>query len=54
MRSVDQQTGERGKEPLRTLATYREAEGEVRFGRNLLHASTGTVSVGDPVWVTPR
>ena len=52
--TVDQGSGERGKEPLRTLATYRKAEGEVWFGRNLIHASLGTVSVGDPVEVTPR
>ncbi len=52
--TVDQQTGERGKEPLKTLATYRKAQGEVLFGRNLIHTSPGTVSVGDPVEVTPR
>ena len=52
--TVDQESGERGKEPLRTLATYRKAGGEVWFGRNLIHTSTGVVSVGDPVEVTPR
>lgn len=52
--TVDQGSGERGKEPLRTLATYRKAGGEVWFGRNLIHASLGTVRVGDPVEVTPR
>ena len=52
--TVDQGSGERGKEPLKTLATYRKAEGEVWFGRNLIHASLGTVRVGDPVEVTPR
>jgi uncharacterized protein len=52
--TVDQRTGERGKEPLRTLATYRRSGGEVWFGRNLIHTSLGTVRVGDPVDVTPR
>ena len=52
--TVDQESGERGKEPLKTLATYRRAGGEVWFGRNLIHTSTGTVRVGDPVGVTPR
>ncbi len=52
--TVDQQTGERGKEPLRTLATYRKSGGEVWFGRNLIHTSLGTVHVGDPVEATPR
>jgi uncharacterized protein len=52
--TVDQETGTRGKEPLRTLATYRKSEGEVFFGRNLIHDTLGTVRVGDPVEVTPR
>jgi len=52
--TVDQGSGERGKEPLKTLATYRKAGGEVWFGRNLIHTSLGTVRVGDPVEVTPR
>jgi uncharacterized protein len=52
--TVDQRTGARSKEPLRTLATYRKSEGEVYFGRNLIHDALGTVSVGDPVEATPR
>jgi uncharacterized protein YcbX len=52
--TVDQGSGERGKEPLKTLATYRKVQGEVWFGRNLIHPSQGTVRVGDPVEVTPR
>ena len=52
--TVDQRTGTRGKEPLRTLATYRKSDGEVFFGRNLLHDALGTISVGDTVETTPR
>ncbi len=52
--TTDHRTGARGKEPLRTLATYRKVGGEVLFGRNLIHASLGTVRVGDPLEVTPR
>ena len=52
--TVDQRTGARGKEPLRTLATYRKSEGEVFFGRNLIHDALGTVRVGDPIEATPR
>ncbi len=52
--TVDQNTGARGKEPLRTLATYRGSGDGVLFGRNLIHASLGTVQIGDPVEVTPR
>ncbi len=49
--TTDQATAERGKEPLRTLATYRaDAEGTVMFGRNLVHETkSGRVSVGDAV-----
>jgi uncharacterized protein YcbX len=52
--TVNQESGERGKEPLRTLATYRKVDGEALFGRNLIHASLGAVRVGDPVRATPR
>jgi len=52
--TIDQRTGARGKEPLRTLATYRKFNGEVFFGRNLIHDALGTVRVGGPVEVTPR
>jgi uncharacterized protein len=53
--TTDQETARRGKEPLRTLATYRrDGGGEVLFGRNLIHSSAGTLRVGDPVSTTPR
>lgn len=52
--TVDQRTGERGKEPLRTLATYRKHAGEVFFGRNLIHDDLGTVRVGDAIEARPR
>ena len=46
---VDQATGEPGKEPLRTFATFRRAERGVMFGQNLIHAGVGTIRVGDRV-----
>ncbi len=52
--TVDQRTGTRGKEPLRTLATYRKSEGEVYFGRNLIQDALGSVHLGDHVETTPR
>jgi uncharacterized protein YcbX len=45
--TTNQQTGERGPEPLQTLATYRLQDGEVHFGQNLVHSGAGTVTVGD-------
>ena len=49
--TTDQETAERGPEPLRTLATYRLRDGKVEFGQNLIHGGMGTISVGDPVIV---
>ena len=47
--TTDQATGERGKEPLRTLATYRNRGGEVMFGQNVLHERPGRLRLGDPI-----
>jgi uncharacterized protein YcbX len=49
--TTDQQTGARGPEPLRTLATFRNAGGKVLFGENLIHDGPGPVRLGDPVEV---
>ena len=47
----DQTTAELGPEPLRTLATFRRAKGQVMCGRNAIHAGPGRVQVGDTVEV---
>jgi uncharacterized protein YcbX len=53
--TVDQATGERGREPLATLATYRRVGNEVLFGQNLIHEGIGQLAVGDEVVVVePR
>ena len=53
--TVDQGTGERGREPLATLATYRRVNNEVLFGQNLVHEGIGQLAVGDEVLVVkPR
>jgi MOSC domain-containing protein len=44
--TTDQSTGERGVEPLRTLATYRRSNGKVLFGQNVIHTGTGRLRVG--------
>ena len=51
--TVDPATGEfAGKEPLRTLATFRRgAEGGVFFGQNVIHDGPGRIRVGDAVEV---
>jgi uncharacterized protein YcbX len=45
--ATDQATGERGVEPLRTLATYRRKNGNVLFAQNVVHTGTGRLCVGD-------
>ena len=47
MTTVNPATGDRGVEPLRTLATFRKEDGKVWFGMNVLPDGTGTVRVGD-------
>jgi uncharacterized protein YcbX len=49
--TTDQETTERGVEPLRTLATYRKQGGEVMFGQNVVHLGTGRLTVGAPLQV---
>lgn len=51
--TIDQETAARGKEPIRTLATYRRDPTDptdVNFGQNLIHETkTGALRVGDPL-----
>ncbi|MBA3943366.1 MAG: MOSC domain-containing protein [Herpetosiphonaceae bacterium] len=49
--TTNQQTAERGLEPLRTLASYHRSEKGALFGQNLIHRSGGTINVGDAVVV---
>ncbi len=45
--TVDQQTGQRGTEPLATLSVYRRQNNKVLFGQNLVPLSGGIISEGD-------
>lgn len=47
--TVDQETAEKGKEPLKTLATFREQKNNVLFGMNLIGPGSGVVMVGDEI-----
>ncbi len=47
--TIDQDTGEQGKEPLTTLSRFRKWNGQVFFGQNAVHQSAGTLHLGDPV-----
>ncbi len=39
-------TGERGKEPLRTLSRYRQRNNQLFFGQNVIAEGTGQISTG--------
>jgi uncharacterized protein YcbX len=47
--TTDQETGERGHEPLRTLGKHRNVAQKLLFGTNLIPDGTGRIAVGDPV-----
>jgi uncharacterized protein YcbX len=49
--TTDQETGARGTEPLKTLATFRQQANEVLFAQNAVPDRAGTVAVGDAVRV---
>jgi len=49
--TVDQASGVKGVEPLRTLARFRTLEGRVVFGQNLIHRGAGRLRIGDRVTV---
>lgn len=52
--TIDQQHAIAGKEPLRTLATYRTFNKKVYFGQYLVHKGEGLVSIGDSVEIVSR
>jgi uncharacterized protein len=49
MTTVDQQTAKKGKEPLKTLATYRTVNNLVMFGQNMLLLEGDYIKVGDKI-----
>jgi uncharacterized protein len=47
--TVNQETAEKGIEPLYTLSTYRKRETKVLFGQNLVALDNGIVNLGDKI-----
>lgn len=47
--TINQETGESGKEPLATLATYRAENGKINFGQNLLALTHHEIYEGDSI-----
>jgi len=49
--TIDQDKGTGGKEPLKTLATYRQKNKKLYFGQNMLCKGEGSIKVGDELKV---
>jgi uncharacterized protein YcbX len=49
--TINQTTGEKGVEPLKTLSAYRQRNGKVSFGQNLIARDHNEVNVGDEIKV---
>jgi uncharacterized protein YcbX len=50
--TVDQDTGTKGKEPLATLATYRQKDNKIYFGQNLIPLDHTTIATGDEILIS--
>lgn len=50
--TIDQETAQMSKEPLRTLSFFRKQNGKVMFGQNAVVVKTGRVKVGDVLQVS--
>ena len=45
--TINQQDASKGKEPLTTLASYRQKNNKIYFGQNLVHKGEGIITVSD-------
>jgi uncharacterized protein YcbX len=49
--TINPDTGEKGVEPLKALASYRNKNGKVLFGQNVIALGTGVINEGDDILV---
>ncbi len=49
MPTINQQTAEKGKEPLKTLSVYRMKNNKIYFGQNMLYKQTGYLQTGNTI-----
>ncbi|MDF2432255.1 MAG: uncharacterized protein JWP44_1886 [Mucilaginibacter sp.] len=49
--TINQNSGSKGKEPIKTLASYRSKNNKIYFGQNLVHEGNGKITVGDELHV---
>ncbi len=54
MTTINQQNAEKGKEPLKTLSTYRMKDNKIYFGQNVLHHQNGIINVSDTISITQQ
>lgn len=47
--TINQETAEKNKEPLKTLATFRKKGNKIIFGQNMILKKSGLIKVGDEV-----
>ncbi|MCF0058242.1 MOSC domain-containing protein [Dyadobacter sp. CY356] len=47
--TIDPETAEKGKEPLKTLATYRRVNNKILFGQNVVTRQDGLIKEGDQI-----
>jgi uncharacterized protein len=52
--TINQDNIKQGREPLKTLATYRQKNNNIYFGQNLLHHGEGALHIGDEINVIER
>jgi uncharacterized protein len=52
--TINQDTGMSSKEPLKTLATFRQVNNNILFGMNLIAVTKGEVKVGDYIYAIPE
>jgi uncharacterized protein YcbX len=50
--TINPDTGEKGVEPLKTLASYRNKNGKVLFGQNVIALGQGIINEGDDISVS--
>lgn len=49
--TINPDTGEKGVEPLKTLASYRNKNGKVLFGQNVIAITKGIINEGDDITI---
>ncbi len=52
--TINQENAIKGKEPLKTLATYRMHKNKIYFGQNILHHGEGIIKIDDLIEVKKR